>query len=77
MKATYLGKNGYPFEREEANKYFTVGESYEVISGRMGRESSSLEFKDVQGSFNTVMFSYGKDVERMLDRAYAREYQAW
>jgi len=53
---TFLGKNGYPFELEEAKKIFVVGNSYEVHDCDVGDWHHSIQFVGVKGRFNGVMF---------------------
>lgn len=53
---TFLGKNGYDFEREEALKIFTVGQKYLVENCDVQSWSHSIKFDDIKGRFNGVMF---------------------
>lgn len=54
---TFLGKNGYDFQREAAMKAFTIGTSYTVKKCEVESWSHSIEFEEVPGSWNGVMFS--------------------
>lgn len=53
----FLNKNGYDFEREEAAKIFSEGQSLTVKRVDVHNSSSSVEFEEQPGKwFNTVMF---------------------
>jgi hypothetical protein len=70
---TYLGKNGYQGQVEQANKVLTVGQSYEVVGGYIGNSDSRFELKDIRGSFNTVMFDKGwESAEHLMEHCYRK-----
>ena len=50
----FTGVGGYSKENEGAKERLSVGESYEVLSMKVGGWSSDVTLKE--GSFNTVMF---------------------
>ncbi len=52
----FLGKNGYDLELEEACKLFCVGGIYTVENCDVGDWSHSIQFKEIEGNFNGVMF---------------------
>lgn len=52
----FLGVNGYPFELEAAKKIFTAGNIYRVHACNVESWSHSIQFDDVKGWFNGVMF---------------------
>ncbi|AEC53053.1 hypothetical protein SCRM01_107c [Synechococcus phage S-CRM01] len=54
--ATFTGKNGYPFQNEQANEELIVGQRYKVVGGRVNNWSTSLKLEGIPGSFNSVMF---------------------
>ena len=59
-KVKFLGCNGYEFELQEAMKTFVPGEILTVDNIEVGGWSSSAEFEEFPGRWNTVMFG---DVE--------------
>jgi hypothetical protein len=62
-KMTFLGKNGYEFQLTEAMKAFTIGTAYTVKKCEVDSWSHSVEFEEVPGSWNGVMFSFDSAVE--------------
>lgn len=62
-KAIFNGIHGYEFEREAAKKIFEIGKEYTLVSGKMGRSSSCVRVKDVEGTWNSVMFDIEDDLE--------------
>lgn len=57
-KVVYLNDNGYEFDREYANQYFSKGQVLTVKEIYVGRSSSKVEFAEVPDkTFNTVMFA--------------------
>lgn len=54
--ARYIGKNGYEFERNKADKVFDKEKQYKIVGGYLGDSSSAYEFEGIEGSWNTVMF---------------------
>jgi hypothetical protein len=56
LKVKFLGKNGHDDEREKALELFEVGQILTVKSSRTRSYSSSVQFEEVDGVFNTVMF---------------------
>lgn len=57
-KMRFLGKNGYPFELEEAMKVMSPGDVFTVKSGSVGGFSNSIRFAEIDGSWNGVMFEF-------------------
>lgn len=60
FEITYLGRNGYDFEREAADKRFTVGDVLRTPEGttKMVRRTSwGSVVIDGHGAFNSVMFA--------------------
>lgn len=60
-KMTFLGKNGYDFERERALKIFAVGHEYEVENIEVHSWSHDIKFVGVEGRWNGVMFDLVRD----------------
>lgn len=54
----FLDQNGYDREREEARKVMKKGDVFTVKSCNVGRERSSMEFVELAGHWNTVMFEF-------------------
>jgi hypothetical protein len=55
-KMVFLGENGHEFERDEAKKLFLIGGTYTVKSIDIGSWSHTINFEEVAGCFNGVMF---------------------
>ena len=56
-KVIYTGKNGYDGDKEYANKFLTIGETYTVVETIVHNYSSEVLFKEVPDKyFNTVHF---------------------
>lgn len=56
-KVRYLMKNGWDYDKEEANKHFNNGDILTVEEIYVGRSSSTVVFQEVKGiEFNPVMF---------------------
>ena len=62
-KLIFLNKNGYDYQLEEAREKFVVGKLYTVVGGNIFRNDSVVEFEEVEGEWNTVMFAESCDSE--------------
>ena len=56
-KLRFDNHNGYDYQRKEAAKVFDMYSYYTVKECSVGRSSSTYKFEEVDGSYNTVMFS--------------------
>lgn len=57
-KVIFLNKNGYSFEREQANNLFAEGTELTIKEIYVGNSTSKVEFEEHPNvSFNTVMFA--------------------
>lgn len=65
-KIRFLNKNGHNFQREEAAKLFDVDKSYTLKASDVYSSSSTLEFEEVPGIFNSVMFVVAEETVREL-----------
>jgi hypothetical protein len=61
MKVHFLNQHGYDREREEAARIFNTTDIYEVDSVQIGDWHTSVSFKGITGSFNSVMFEEVKE----------------
>lgn len=62
---TYTGQNGYDRDREHANQYLVIGQTYVVENFKLGGWSSDVQFAEFPGQwFNSVMFSFLTPNER-------------
>lgn len=52
----FTGLNGYDSEQKLARSNFEIGQVLEVERCEIGSSSSKLIFKDVPGTWNSVMF---------------------
>ena len=53
----FLNRNGYDFEREAAAKVMTEGQTFTVKQCRVGEFSHSVQFEEITGTWNGVMFA--------------------
>lgn len=53
--------NGYKHDQEDCKKRLTLNRVYTVKSTEVGQSHSSVSLKEVQGTFNTVMFKDFKE----------------
>lgn len=53
---TFLGKNGYSHELDQAMAIFSIGHRYTVEDCRVGDWSHSIKFEGIAGRYNGVMF---------------------
>lgn len=58
---TFLNKNGYDSERARANAVFSTDKTYTVEHMEVGQSSSTVQFAEVAGRWNTVMFDNATD----------------
>lgn len=56
-KVRFLNENGYDFELEHAKKVFDVNKTYTVKDITIYSSSSDVVFEEVDGEWNTVMFT--------------------
>lgn len=56
-KMTFLNKNGYPRDLEEAQRLLTEGQILTVRDFSLGQWNSTISFYEVKGHFNSVMFA--------------------
>lgn len=52
----FLNKNGYDSELQHAASTFEKGQRLTVKACHIGQSSSSYEFEETEGKWNTVMF---------------------
>lgn len=52
----YLAANGYDRERADADKVMKAGDVFTVKSCRVGDWSHSVQFEEIAGNWNGVMF---------------------
>lgn len=57
-KMIFLNRNGYDSERERAASVFTAGKEYTVRDVSIGSWTTSLQFDEVEGRWNSVMFGF-------------------
>ena len=58
-KVTYLGRNGYDYQRENADKVLKVGQIYTVKSIDVHSCKSYVKFEEIPDqTFNSVMFDH-------------------
>lgn len=62
-KVYFTTEGGYSLENEIANKKFSLNQELTVKEIYVGRSSSNVEFDEVEGRWNTVMFSDSKVCE--------------
>lgn len=55
-KMRFRNENGYPFELADAQKVMTEGQIFTVKKCRVGDFSHSVEFEEITGNWNGVMF---------------------
>ena len=67
--------NGYEGEGERALSKLTLGEKYIVKNVAVGRWHTGIQLQNVEGSFNSVLFDFYENDEKMDIRKYADEYK--
>ena len=73
--AKFLAKNGHDFERKKAMQVFDQDKEYEIIGGWIGDSYTSLNFKDIPGNWNSVMFDYDENrANSILKHSYRDQY---
>jgi hypothetical protein len=60
--AIFHGRGGYDLERERALKTFRIGGNYRIIGGAIGLSITRLEIEGIEGSWNSVFFSYDSSI---------------
>lgn len=55
-KVVFTGKNGSDWDQQDAQKRLIIGSVYTVKRTDVGNWSSTVEFQEVEGSYNTVLF---------------------
>ena len=55
-KLRFMNKGGWPRQREEAQKVFSVDKVYAVKSSEIFDWTSEVSFEEVDGEWNTTMF---------------------
>ena len=70
---TFIGENGYDFEKEKANKEFEVGKKYRITSGSMGQSHTSIKIEGKEGSWNSVLFDVDIYTCPLIASSYVNE----
>ncbi len=58
INGKFRNKGGHEYQLKRAQEIFIEGQTYEVECAEVSGWSTSVEFKDIEGSFNSVMFDY-------------------
>lgn len=69
--AIFHGKGGWPGESERAKRTFRVGGQYEIVDGDIGRSSTRLIFRGIEGEWNSVLFHYDETIAP-LEHSYGK-----
>lgn len=59
----FMGINGQTHEREQASKMFEVGQQLIILDYNIENWSAYVCFENVQGAYNSVMFSKKRPTE--------------
>ena len=64
----------YEGEGERAAEKITVGKKYIVKNVAVGRWYTGIQLEGIQGSFNSVLFDFYENGEKVDIRRYGEEY---
>ena len=71
MKTKFLNQNGREEERKRAAEVFNTTDEYEIIGGTVHSSISYYQFKDIPGTWNTVMFNVRwEEVSDLMEHDY-------